>query len=89
MRKAQEYRPRLDARKVKAFQARLLAWFRQNGRDLPWRRTRDPYKILVSEVMLQLFPRRGETIPSARRAVASGSRCPSFMHSSTSTCGSM
>jgi A/G-specific adenine glycosylase len=53
MRKAQEYRPRLDARKVKAFQARLLAWFRQNGRDLPWRRTRDPYKILVSEVMLQ------------------------------------
>jgi A/G-specific adenine glycosylase len=47
------YRPRLDATKVKAFQVRLLAWFRQNGRDLPWRRTRDPYKILVSEVMLQ------------------------------------
>jgi A/G-specific adenine glycosylase len=32
---------------------RLLAWFRENGRDLPWRRTRDPYAILVSEVMLQ------------------------------------
>jgi A/G-specific adenine glycosylase len=31
----------------------LLAWFRANGRDLPWRRTRDPYSILVSEVMLQ------------------------------------
>jgi A/G-specific adenine glycosylase len=31
----------------------LLAWFRENGRDLPWRRTRDPYSILVSEVMLQ------------------------------------
>jgi A/G-specific adenine glycosylase len=31
----------------------LLAWFRTNGRDLPWRRTRDPYAILVSEVMLQ------------------------------------
>jgi A/G-specific adenine glycosylase len=31
----------------------LLAWFRENGRDLPWRRTRDPYAILVSEVMLQ------------------------------------
>lgn len=31
----------------------LLAWYRQNGRDLPWRRTRDPYRILVSEVMLQ------------------------------------
>jgi A/G-specific adenine glycosylase len=31
----------------------LLAWFREHGRDLPWRRTRDPYRILVSEVMLQ------------------------------------
>jgi A/G-specific adenine glycosylase len=31
----------------------LSAWFSQNGRDLPWRRTRDPYAILVSEVMLQ------------------------------------
>jgi len=33
--------------------ALLSSWFRQNGRDLPWRRTRDPYAILVSEVMLQ------------------------------------
>jgi A/G-specific adenine glycosylase len=31
----------------------LLAWFEAHGRDLPWRRTRDPYSILVSEVMLQ------------------------------------
>ena len=31
----------------------LLAWFSHNGRDLPWRKTRDPYAILVSEVMLQ------------------------------------
>jgi A/G-specific adenine glycosylase len=31
----------------------LLAWFDENGRDLPWRRTRDPYAILVSELMLQ------------------------------------
>jgi A/G-specific adenine glycosylase len=31
----------------------LLAWFSQNGRDLPWRQTRHPYSILVSEVMLQ------------------------------------
>jgi len=31
----------------------LLAWYEENGRDLPWRRTRDPYAILVSEVMLQ------------------------------------
>jgi A/G-specific adenine glycosylase len=35
------------------FRRRLLAWYRRNGRDLPWRRTRDPYHILVSEVMLQ------------------------------------
>src|SRR6266511_6087230 len=31
----------------------LEAWFNQQGRDLPWRRTCDPYAILVSEVMLQ------------------------------------
>ncbi|MBA3348888.1 MAG: A/G-specific adenine glycosylase [Actinobacteria bacterium] len=31
----------------------LLDWFRDHGRDLPWRRTRDPYAIFVSEVMLQ------------------------------------
>ncbi|HKB20057.1 MAG TPA: A/G-specific adenine glycosylase [Gaiellaceae bacterium] len=31
----------------------LLGWFDEHGRDLPWRRTRDPYAILVSEVMLQ------------------------------------
>ena len=35
------------------FRRRLLDWYRRNGRDLPWRRTRDPYRILVSEVMLQ------------------------------------
>ncbi|HEX7919201.1 MAG TPA: A/G-specific adenine glycosylase, partial [Gemmatimonadales bacterium] len=35
------------------FRKRLLAWFRREGRDLPWRRTRDPYHVLVSEVMLQ------------------------------------
>jgi A/G-specific adenine glycosylase len=34
-------------------QRALLSWFRRHGRDLPWRRTRDPYAILVSEVMLQ------------------------------------
>jgi A/G-specific adenine glycosylase len=36
-----------------AIQARLLEWFAQNGRDLPWRHTRDPYRIMVSEIMLQ------------------------------------
>jgi A/G-specific adenine glycosylase len=32
---------------------RVLGWYHRNARDLPWRRTRDPYRILVSEVMLQ------------------------------------
>jgi len=37
----------------RSFQRRLLAWYRRHHRDLPWRRTRNPYHILVSEVMLQ------------------------------------
>jgi len=36
-----------------ALQRRVLAWHAQNRRDLPWRRTTDPYAILVSEIMLQ------------------------------------
>ena len=35
------------------FHRKLLSWYRDHGRDLPWRRTRDPYAILVSEFMLQ------------------------------------
>ncbi|WP_366143810.1 hypothetical protein [uncultured Alistipes sp.] len=31
----------------------LLAWYEREGRDLPWRRTRDPYLIWLSEVILQ------------------------------------
>jgi len=38
---------------IRAFQRRLISWYSKYGRDLPWRRTRDPYAILVSEVMLQ------------------------------------
>ena len=36
-----------------SFRRRLLAWYGRSARDLPWRRTRDPYAVLVSEVMLQ------------------------------------
>ncbi len=36
-----------------AIRAALLDWFTASGRDLPWRRTRDPYRIMVSEMMLQ------------------------------------
>ncbi len=35
------------------FRRRLIAWFRRHGRDLPWRNSRDPYQVLVSEFMLQ------------------------------------
>jgi len=42
-----------DDRQAAALQARLLAWYEQNGRDLPWRHTTDTYAVLVSEVMLQ------------------------------------
>jgi A/G-specific adenine glycosylase len=35
------------------FQADLLDWWERHGRDLPWRRTRDPWRVLVSELMLQ------------------------------------
>lgn len=38
---------------VSGFRRALLLWYRKNGRDLPWRHTRDPYAILVSEFMLQ------------------------------------
>lgn len=43
----------LNASAKRRFQQRLLKWYREYGRDLPWRRTSDPYHILVSEVMLQ------------------------------------
>lgn len=44
---------RLDPSRVRRFRRALLAWYARHGRDLPWRRTRDPYRILVSEIMLQ------------------------------------
>jgi A/G-specific adenine glycosylase len=43
----------LTARALRTFQTRMLAWFRAHQRDLPWRRSRDPYRIWVAEVMLQ------------------------------------
>jgi adenine-specific DNA glycosylase len=39
--------------KLKRLVSALLAWFSANARDLPWRRTRDPYAIWISEIMLQ------------------------------------
>jgi A/G-specific adenine glycosylase len=43
----------LTPEEVKRFRETVRAWYRANGRSLPWRETRDPYAILVSEVMLQ------------------------------------
>jgi A/G-specific adenine glycosylase len=37
----------------RSFQRRLLRWYSRHRRDLPWRRTTDPYQVLVSEIMLQ------------------------------------
>ena len=42
--------PALD---IPAFRARLLEWFSANARDLPWRRSLDPYHVWLSEIMLQ------------------------------------
>src|SRR6266496_5562842 len=58
-----------------AFTGRLLAWYARSARDLPWRRTRDPYRVLVSEVMLQqtqvsrvseFYPRFLERFPTVQ-----------------------
>jgi A/G-specific adenine glycosylase len=43
----------LRGRELATFRKRLLVWFRQFQRDLPWRRTNDPYRIWLSEIMLQ------------------------------------
>jgi A/G-specific adenine glycosylase len=43
----------LNGRELASFRKQLLGWFRQFQRDLPWRRTKDPYRIWLSEIMLQ------------------------------------
>jgi A/G-specific adenine glycosylase len=67
-------------RRARGLRGRLLRWYAAHGRDLPWRRTRDPYRILVSEVMLQQtqvarvlpayarFLRRFPSLPALARA---------------------
>src|SRR5262245_3523729 len=44
---------KVSAQHRATFRRKLRVWFKRHGRDLPWRRTRDPYEILVSELMLQ------------------------------------
>lgn len=43
----------VSTKRVRAFRTQLLKWYRTHQRDLPWRKTDDPYHILVAEVMLQ------------------------------------
>src|SRR5271156_6880457 len=40
-------------RSLATFQSNLLTWFRAHQRDLPWRESRDPYRIWIAEIMLQ------------------------------------
>jgi len=70
----------LSPHRRRTFQRRVLAWYAIHGRDLPWRRTRDPYAILVSEIMLhqtqvrtvipyyERFLRRYPTVQALARA---------------------
>jgi A/G-specific adenine glycosylase len=51
-RMTKKYKPNTLAR-VRAFQKRIYSYYDTRGRDLPWRKTRDPYRILISEIMLQ------------------------------------
>jgi A/G-specific adenine glycosylase len=43
----------LESRKLKRIVPVLLKWYAANARDLPWRRTKDPYQVFISEIMLQ------------------------------------
>lgn len=45
--------PKFDAPAIRRWRQRLLAWYDRNRRDLPWRRDRDPYRVWLSEIMLQ------------------------------------
>lgn len=47
-----KYRADLAAEDLELFQSEILEWYRKEGRDLPWRKTTDPYHIMVSEIML-------------------------------------
>ena len=68
-------------RKIAAIGSKLLEWYPENARDLPWRRTNDPYCVYVSEIMLQqtqvnsvipFYERWMRTLPTIR-AVANAS----------------
>ncbi len=44
---------RVKLNKIREFQKKLLVWYKNNSRDFPWRKEKDPFKILLAEVLLQ------------------------------------
>ena len=44
---------RMEVRDLAGLRGALLAWYDKSRRDLPWRKTRDPYRVWLSEIMLQ------------------------------------
>ena len=73
----------LDARWKQQFRRRLLAWYAEHERDLPWRRSRNAYRVWVSEVMLQqtqvatveaYFRRFVKAFPNVRKLAAASER---------------
>ncbi len=64
----------LSGMEIERFRTELLSWFAAHQRDLPWRRTRDPYAIWISEIMLQQT-RVTAVIPYYERFLA---RYPNF-----------
>jgi A/G-specific adenine glycosylase len=61
--------PTVETARRKQIQEALISWFETHGRDLPWRRTRDPWRVLVSEVMLQQIQVK-RAVPFYERFVA-------------------
>ena len=73
-----------DTALARAFSTRLRRWFRRNGRDLPWRRTRDPYRVLVSELMLQQT-QVARVIATTRASSSASRRCATWPRRSRTT----
>ncbi len=73
----------MDAKERRDFRRRLLAWYGKHARDLPWRRSTDPYRVWLSEVMLQQttvamaaphFERFTKALPTIERLAAADER---------------
>lgn len=72
----------LTKKHISTFQYNILSWYQKNKRDLPWRRDRDPYHILVSEVMLQQTQAQ-RVIPKYKAWLEAFPTITSLAHAST------